>query len=75
MATDNELRVQAERHEAAKAEVDPIKAVTSMAAVLGGKFFLLQVRITPERAPMLSACQWICPCVAAQVARTRVRST
>eukprot|EP00892_Ulva_mutabilis_P009019 jgi/Ulvmu1/648/UM010_0018.1 len=41
-ATDNELRVQAERHEAAKAEVDPIKAVTSMAAVLGGKFFLLQ---------------------------------
>lgn len=50
-ATDNELRVQADRHAAAKAEVDPIKAVTSMAAVLGGKFFLLQVRPTPLCRP------------------------
>lgn len=50
-ATDNELRVQADRHAAAKAEVDPIRAVTSMAAVLGGKFFLLQVRLAPATAP------------------------
>lgn len=64
-ATDNELRVQADRHAAAKAEVDPIRAVTSMAAVLGGKFFLLQVRLpvitgAPSRClrPHLSLNRW-----------------
>jgi hypothetical protein len=45
IATDNELRTAAGMRDATKADVDPVKTITTMAAVLGGKFFLLQVRL------------------------------
>lgn len=51
IATDNELRTQAQLQEITKTDADPVKAVTTMAAVLGGKYFLLQVRSWSDLAP------------------------
>jgi hypothetical protein len=51
IATDNELRTQAQLQAITKRDVDPVKAVTTMAAVLGGKYFLLQVRSRTLQQP------------------------
>jgi hypothetical protein len=41
-ATDNELIVEERRRADARREADPVKAITSMATVLGGKIVLVQ---------------------------------
>jgi hypothetical protein len=43
-ATDNELVAEERRRLSAKRDADPVKALTSMAALLGGKIVLVQAR-------------------------------